>query len=216
MALIKCPECGKEVSDKSHVCIGCGCPMDEILKTLEESAADSKPESVDNDIKNVDLNKIMEETSYSKVKSIAMLRDKTGLSLAECKLIFDEPYKKLEKPPVIPQKSIVKVTEYKRKCNSCGAIFLSSQNICCSCNSSNTSMIQEEKPESTQEISSDKIKCSRCGSTQITSKTKGFGLGKAAAGGLLLGPVGLLGGVIGSKKVRAVCLKCGNEWDAGI
>lgn len=27
MALIKCPECGKEVSDKAAACIYCGCPF---------------------------------------------------------------------------------------------------------------------------------------------------------------------------------------------
>lgn len=36
MALIKCPECGKEVSDKSSVCIGCGFPIGEHIKGLEE------------------------------------------------------------------------------------------------------------------------------------------------------------------------------------
>ena len=33
MGLIKCPECGKEISDKADVCIGCGFP---IKKHLEE------------------------------------------------------------------------------------------------------------------------------------------------------------------------------------
>jgi uncharacterized C2H2 Zn-finger protein len=28
MALIKCPECGKEISDKAEACISCGCPID--------------------------------------------------------------------------------------------------------------------------------------------------------------------------------------------
>lgn len=28
MALIKCPECGKEISDKSKCCIGCGYPLE--------------------------------------------------------------------------------------------------------------------------------------------------------------------------------------------
>ena len=28
MALIKCPECGKEVSDKAPACIHCGCPLE--------------------------------------------------------------------------------------------------------------------------------------------------------------------------------------------
>ena len=27
MALIKCPECGKEISDQSKSCIHCGCPL---------------------------------------------------------------------------------------------------------------------------------------------------------------------------------------------
>ena len=30
MALIKCPECGKEISDKSKHCIHCGYPLDEL------------------------------------------------------------------------------------------------------------------------------------------------------------------------------------------
>lgn len=30
MALIKCPECGKEISDKSTNCIHCGCPLQQI------------------------------------------------------------------------------------------------------------------------------------------------------------------------------------------
>ena len=59
------------------------------------------------------------------------------------------------------------------------------------------------------------IKCPRCGSTQLHAGQKGFGLGKAAAGGLLLGPVGLLGGMIGSKKVIITCLNCGKKWRAG-
>ena len=56
------------------------------------------------------------------------------------------------------------------------------------------------------------VRCPRCGSAQLTANKKGFGLGKAAAGGLLLGPVGLLGGFIGSSKVKITCLKCGHTW----
>ena len=29
MALIKCPECGKDISDKANACIHCGCPLNE-------------------------------------------------------------------------------------------------------------------------------------------------------------------------------------------
>lgn len=53
------------------------------------------------------------------------------------------------------------------------------------------------------------VKCPKCGSTQITANKKGFGLGKAAIGGLATGGIGLLAGFIGSGKIRITCLACG-------
>lgn len=35
MALIKCPECGKEVSDRAKSCPGCGCPIDKFQNENE-------------------------------------------------------------------------------------------------------------------------------------------------------------------------------------
>ena len=64
-------------------------------------------------------------------------------------------------------------------------------------------------------MSEEEVKCPKCGSTQLSADKKGFGLGKAAGGALLLGPVGLLGGLIGSKKVMITCMKCGKQWKAG-
>ena len=34
MALIKCPECGREISEYADKCISCGCPMDKIKEIL--------------------------------------------------------------------------------------------------------------------------------------------------------------------------------------
>jgi len=59
------------------------------------------------------------------------------------------------------------------------------------------------------------ISCPKCYSTQLTANKKGFGLGKAAVGGILTGGIGLLGGFIGSGKVKITCLKCGYSWTAG-
>jgi len=61
----------------------------------------------------------------------------------------------------------------------------------------------------------DIVHCPRCDSTQITAVKKGFGLGKALLGAVLIGSYGLLGGAIGSGKIKAVCVNCGHTWNAG-
>jgi len=57
--------------------------------------------------------------------------------------------------------------------------------------------------------------CSKCGSTSLSANKKGFGIGKAVVGGVLLGPVGLIAGNINAKKVKVTCLKCGYQFKAG-
>ncbi|WP_018306345.1 hypothetical protein [Desulfitobacterium hafniense] len=57
--------------------------------------------------------------------------------------------------------------------------------------------------------------CPKCLSTSISANKKGFGIGKAVAGAWAAGPIGLVAGNIGAKKVRITCLKCGHEFWAG-
>lgn len=58
-------------------------------------------------------------------------------------------------------------------------------------------------------------KCPSCGSSHIASGAKGVQLGKALVGGFLLGPIGLLGGAIGRKKLVLSCMACGTQWEPG-
>lgn len=71
MALIKCPECGKEVSDKALACIHCGYPLNNI-----EQAATL-------------YNAILETTGPNRAKLNIALRNIRTLSLVEAKNIID-------------------------------------------------------------------------------------------------------------------------------
>lgn len=66
---------------------------------------------------------------------------------------------------------------------------------------------------------SNEVKCPICGSHMISpiEKKKGFGVGKALFGAVLVGPVGLLAGAIGSQKttLKCGCMKCGHVWTPG-
>jgi tellurium resistance protein TerD len=93
-------------------------------------------------------------------------------------------------------------------CPYCGKELADNVNFCSGCGKKVNKECKWDSPN-------EEIRCPKCNSNQITAGNKGFGLGKAAAGGLLLGPVGLLGGVIGSKKVMITCLRCGYKWEAG-
>ncbi len=57
--------------------------------------------------------------------------------------------------------------------------------------------------------------CPKCGCTNLSADKKGFGIGKAVVGAVALGPIGLVAGNIGAKKVRVTCLKCGHQFMAG-
>lgn len=57
--------------------------------------------------------------------------------------------------------------------------------------------------------------CPKCHSNKLHSENKGFSGGKALAGVILTGGVGLLAGTIGSKNIQITCLKCGNKFKAG-
>lgn len=68
-----------------------------------------------------------------------------------------------------------------------------------------------ENEENEEEL----IFCPKCLSTHVHTEQKGFSGGKALAGAITVGGIGLLAGTIGSKKVNITCLKCGHKFMAG-
>lgn len=55
-------------------------------------------------------------------------------------------------------------------------------------------------------------RCPKCGSTSLSVDRKGFGYGKAVAGAVIAGPIGLLAGGIGANKTMVTCMSCGHKY----
>lgn len=68
---------------------------------------------------------------------------------------------------------------------------------------------QQEQLWLQQKQYDDMMKCPRCGSTSLSGNKKGYGIGKGVIGAAMFGPLGLVAGNIGSKKVVVTCMKCG-------
>lgn len=182
MALIKCPECGKEVSDKAPACIHCGYPMH--LKEQEE--AEQRPkESSGRSI--LDRKKLVLKQVNSVTVDIAC--GFCGEKMKFGKRVFQE----INETSVIPKVTL--------SCTRCTTQAPAGEPI-----------THGELPKSYSITSTSSVRCPKCGSENIQLMKKGFSAGKAVAGGLLLGPVGLLGGTLGSNNVMRVCAKCGNKF----
>ena len=61
MALIKCPECGKEISDRASTCPNCGCPVKADVSNVDNSAKNTN---------NTDANQISETNKKNKIPMI--------------------------------------------------------------------------------------------------------------------------------------------------
>ncbi|MEW4411282.1 zinc ribbon domain-containing protein [Clostridium sp. AN503] len=126
------------------------------------------------------------------------------------------------------------------RCPQCGAVVSADANFCTNCRSplSETAIAEVKKRNDLQlqqaqmqmqamtlkaqqeQLQIQKMqydsmaRCPRCGSTSLAGNKKGFGIGKAVVGAALVGPIGLVAGNLGAKKVLVTCLKCGKKFKA--
>ena len=79
MALIKCPECGKEISDKAPQCIHCGYPLDSTSESIYSTVQPSKFYQV----------KLVDYPPKMKIHAIKAVRETTGFGLADAKAFVE-------------------------------------------------------------------------------------------------------------------------------
>lgn len=149
MALIKCPECGKEISDKAPTCINCGCPIEKdnvnhavLFKGFQNASA--------------------RESNSSYVQTF--LNQKLGIDLATIQNIMNNP------PQVIlnglTEENAIWIVNQLRtyKC------ILEVTKSKCSFSSTNNEVVSDAV------IGKTIIRCPRCGSQNFTTGQRGYNI----------------------------------------
>ena len=138
MAIIKCPECGKEVSSVAKQCVHCGFPiLDFVQRNAEQQNNNSvfNAEQVANEIVRRYNNNPKE-----KVNMIKNFREKTGMGLKESEQIIELAMKQIQ--------SYYNITQEKPPFNGIYkyTLFGGKQEVYCKrCRSANCSHYKEKK-----------------------------------------------------------------------
>jgi hypothetical protein len=89
---------------------------------------------------------------------------------------------------------------------------LSARLVACKACGNQVSRAAPSCPHCGETVPGLRVECLKCHSRSIAVGPRGFSLLNAAVGAVLIGPVGLLGGMVGRKQVEVVCRACGNRW----
>jgi len=100
MALINCPECGKEISDRAEKCINCGFPLTPVATINNQSFEISW----------------LKSNEVSQIEKIKIIREKTNIGLKEA-IDFIDTYK----PNDIVSKQQMQKQANIPHCPTCGS-----------------------------------------------------------------------------------------------
>ncbi len=185
MALINCPECGQQISDRAPACIHCGFPLEQLVTDQPET---SPAESHAVVVHSYDPDRI-----YGAVSCLARFTD------ADEQLI----------KKYLSQAPFVFLTGGENpECNATVQLMArSGVNASVIADSDITDMIvfpQDQvtflstKHHGAPTTTPSTVTCPRCGSTQITTGQRGYKL---------------LTGFLGSSKTVNRCANCGYKWE---
>lgn len=112
MALIKCQECGKEISSKAQACPNCGCPV--------EASSEKMMYTIKG--KEYDVSFIAQMLSNNQyIQPIIKLRDMAGITNQEATKIVDYYLDNKALPPITEDTNIIFTTPNLPKCPTCGS-----------------------------------------------------------------------------------------------
>lgn len=135
MALVICPECGKQVSDMAASCPGCGYPL-ELLRRPGSNSPAMVPTG------QTELERLTEEiyskNPQNKAKAVKELHLAAGVSFADAKKIMDEKFQQRSAAGVIQKVAEKEKREADRdirraakskvvSCPKCGSVSISYQ-----------------------------------------------------------------------------------------
>lgn len=208
MALIKCPECGKEVSDRAPACINCGFPLSEIKSSTVVSNEPRDCRLVIESIPN---------GSSKQLHAINIICDITGMSFNEAKALVEKDvvivkdnltrteglalmarFESIDVNSACYHKSVerwmgVMTMEAKRADDELYAMLLGED--------TNEPTLQPT-PRTTYDTkkNDNAVRCPKCGSSSIATINRGYSL---------------MWGFLGSGSARNVCQSCGYKFVPG-
>lgn len=184
-----CSNCGKEISDTAKFCPLCGSPQSASQQTKSES------ESVVIDGENAEVFNFHEWIVQNGLESYEELLKTQDLNTLDVLMTLTES--DLEKIGIESIGAKKKIINGIQRLKTSASTFSANQEI--------------------SEKESIPNRCPNCGNIWgMENETSGAGntLGKALVGGLLLGPLGVIGGAaFGNKTVTYICKKCGLKKD---
>lgn len=184
-----CSNCGKEISDAAKFCPLCGSPQSASQQTKSEL------ESVVIDGENAEVFNFHEWIVQNGLESYEELLKTQDLNTLDVLMTLTES--DLEKIGIESIGAKKKIINGIQKLKTSASTFFATQEI--------------------SEKESIPNRCPNCGNIWgMGNETSGAGntLGKALVGGLLLGPLGVIGGAaFGNKTVTYICKKCGFKKD---
>mgnify|MGYP002674012250 FL=1 len=165
MSLLKCPECGEQISEYAEKCLKCGCPM-EVIKHRQPKMKGhiyAKINGVEYDVTEV-------------TNLLLIYHKKQELNCPEVRKAYEIIRKEYHIPAGQFERAFDRETMTVAEIN-CDPIR-----------------------QSTQQQSSTKVTCPKCGSTSIATTNRGYSF---------------FTGFLGSGKPVNVCQKCGYKWEPG-